>query len=66
MYFGNKKPAFLGLTEKALWRALMQTSITEDSSAALNGFLMEFQDLQVRFKGPEGQIDWYSPSCLSF
>src|SRR5277367_2688010 len=51
--FGNEKPLFLGLTEKALWRSLMRASTSGDTYTALNDFIGEFQDLQVRFRGPE-------------
>jgi hypothetical protein len=57
---GNEKPRLLGLTEKALWRSFMQASLTGDSTAALNGFIAEFQDLHTRFNGPEISLDWYS------
>jgi hypothetical protein len=59
---GNEKPHLLGLTEKALWRSFMQASLTGDSTAALNGFIAEFQELHTQFNGPEMAVDWYSES----
>jgi hypothetical protein len=44
----------------------MQASMTGDATAALNGFIAEFQELQVQFSGPHLEIDWYSPTRESF
>ena len=61
---GNEKLPFLGSAERALWRALMQASITGDASAALNTFIAEFQELHTKFQGPEIEVDWYSHSRM--
>ena len=63
---GNEKPPFLGLTEKALWKALMQANITGDTSTALSTFIAKFQEFHMKFQGPEVQIDWYSQSRKQF
>ena len=47
---GNEKPPFLGLTEKALWKALMQANITGDTSTALSTFIAEFQEFHMKSK----------------
>ena len=59
---GNERPLLLGLTEKALWRSFMQASLTGDTTAVLNGFIVEFQELQMQFKGPQLEVDWYAPN----
>jgi hypothetical protein len=63
MKLGNEKPAFLALSEKALWRALLQASITGDAPGALNTFFSAFQDLEVRHITLNRAIDWYSSNC---
>ena len=65
MLFSNEKPLLLGLTEKVLWQALMRASMSGNTYAALNSFIAKFQDLQLRFQGPEVEVvDWYLKNCM--
>jgi hypothetical protein len=58
---GNEKPLFLGLTEKSLWKNLVKAALTGNSREALNDFIHEFEDLELRFNSLDMDKDWYSP-----